>query len=138
MEVSFEKSAFPSLDASRMHLLGFPACSASETSTHIYLTTSLNDCGTTFVETGDTLVFSNEVIQDAQPIQGSGDDDLITREHDFELSFHCSYSRKKLLSLSFVPEGRVDIPGVGMEEFVVWCSLTTKHRYAILTVIPSL
>ncbi|KAL9987824.1 hypothetical protein ACROYT_G002192 [Oculina patagonica] len=114
MLVSFEKSAFSSLDASRLHLQ-YPFCPASENFTHIYLTTSLNDCGTTFVETGDTLVFSNKVIQDALAIQGSGDDGstLITREHDFELAFHCSYSRKKLLSLYFVPEGRVDVPGVG-------------------------
>ncbi|XP_078358548.1 ZP domain-containing protein-like isoform X2 [Oculina patagonica] len=112
MIVSFEKNRFPSLNASRLHLLN-PSCLATETSTHLYVNTSLNGCGTSFVETGDVLVFSNVVRQDASPQQSSANDGsvLITREHDFKLPFHCSYSRKKLLSLYFVSVGRIDIPG---------------------------
>lgn len=68
------------------------------------------------METGDVLVFSNVVRQDASPQQSSANDGsaLITREHDFEVPFQCRYSRKKLLSLYFVSVGRIDIPGAGM------------------------
>lgn len=119
MVVSFEKNRFPSLNASRLHLLN-PSCLATETSTHLYVNTSLNGCGTSFVETGDVLVFSNVVRQDASPQQSSANDGsvLITREHDFKLPFHCSYSRKKLLSLYFVSVGRIDIPGAGMKNLL--------------------
>lgn len=109
MKVSFEKSSFPSLNKSRLHL-NSSICEATETASHIYLVTYLNDCGTTYVETGEAFVFSNVVLQDAVPLQGA----VITREHDYEFPFQCTYSRKKLLSLEFVPEGRKDIPDVGM------------------------
>ena len=74
----------------------------------------------------ETVLFSsNIVVQVSVPLQGSdagsGDDGstaVITREHDFDLSFQCSYSKKKILSLQFVPEGRVEIPGVGTKKFI--------------------
>ena len=120
MVVSFEKNRFPSLDANRLHLL-YPSCQATETSTHLLVNTSLNGCGTSFVETEDAITFSNVVQQDAAPLQRSANDGsaLITREHDFQLPFECSYSRKKLLSLHFVPMGRIDILGVGMNSFIL-------------------
>lgn len=125
IEVSIEKAAFPSLDASRLYLdYSSFACQATQTSTHLYLSTSLHGCGTSFLETGDDLVFSNVVKQDAVPLQGSGNDGsgddgsaVVTREHDFDLPFECSYSRKKILTLHFVPEGRLEIPDVGMKKF---------------------
>lgn len=124
--VSIEKALYPSLEANRLRLYysSSGGCQATQTSTHLYVNTSLQGCGTRFLETGDSLVFSNVVVQDSVPLQasgaGSGDDGstaVITREHDFNLPFKCSYSRKKILSLQFVPEGRVEIPGVGTKKF---------------------
>lgn len=114
MVVSIKKSSFPFLDVNRLHLL-YPYCTAWSTSTDIYLYTSLNGCWTYYVETEHSLVFSNVVQQDAEPINGSAFDgsDLITREHDFELPFECNYSRTTLLTLQFAPEGRIDIPRTG-------------------------
>ena len=126
IEVSIEKALHPSLEANRLRLYysSSGGCQATQTSTHLYVSTSLHGCGTLFLETGDSLVFSNVVVQDAVPLQGSvagsGDDGsaaVITRDHDFDLPFECSYSRKKILSLQFVPEGRVEIPDVGKEKF---------------------
>ena len=123
IEVSIEKALHPSLEANRLRLYySSSGCQAvTQTSTHLYVSTSLQGCGTLFLETGDSLVFSNVIVQDAVPLQGSGfgsgdngSEAVITRDHDFDLPFECSYSRKKILSLQFVPEGRVEIPGVGM------------------------
>jgi len=120
IEVSVEKALYPSLEADRLRLnySSSAGCQATETLTHLYLSTSLHGCGTLFLETGDSLVFSNVVVQDAVPLQGPGNNGsaaLITRDHDFDLPFECTYSRKKILSLQFVPEGRVEIPDIGMK-----------------------
>ena len=121
IEVSIEKASHPSLEVDRLRLdySSSAGCEATQTSTHLYLSTSLHGCGTLFLETGDSLVFSNVVVQDAVPLQGSGDHGstaAITRDHDFDLPFECTYLKKKILSLQFVPEGRVEIPDVGMKK----------------------
>ena len=110
MTVYLEKQNFPYLNASMLHLrwswLG--RCRASETPTHLVLSTSLDDCGTTVTEMGDLIIFTNEIEGDIQ-VQN-----YITRDHDFDLQFNCSYSRKKLLGLSFITgEIFVQDPGIG-------------------------
>ena len=110
MTVYLEKQKFPYLNASMLHLrwswLG--RCRASETPTHLVLSTSLNDCGTTVTEVGDLIIFTNEIQGDIQ-VQN-----YITRDHDFDLQFNCSYSRKKLLGLSFITgEIFVEDEGIG-------------------------
>ena len=134
MAVSFKKSSFPSLDVNRLHLI-YPHCTAWSTTTHIYLSTSLNGCSTSYVETEDSLVFSNVVQQDAQPINSSAFDgsDLITREHDFELPFECNYSRTTLLTLPFAPEGRT-LPKVGGW----YLSLNSNSKFRSRTQIPDI
>jgi len=126
IEVSIEKALYPSLEANRLRFYysSSAGCQATQTSTHLYVSTSLHGCGTLFLETGNSLVFSNVVVQEAVPLQGSGAGSgdygsaaVITRDHDFDLPFECTYSRKKILSLQFVPEGRVEIPDVGMKKF---------------------
>ena len=47
-------------------------------------------------EMNDLIIFTNEIQGDIQ-VQNS-----ITRDHDFDLQFNCSYSRKKLIGLSFI------------------------------------
>lgn len=110
MTVYLEKQNFPYLNASMLHLrwswLG--RCRASETPTHLVLSTSLDDCGTTVTEMDDLIIFTNEIEGDIQ-VQN-----YITRDHDFDLQFNCSYSRKKLLGLSFITgEIFVQDPGIG-------------------------
>ena len=105
MEVTFEKGIFTTLEAGNMSLDTL-ACSASHSPQFISISTALNECGTKFYETEDTIVFSNVVHEDAELVNGQ-----ITREHEFP--FNCSYSKTKFLSLQFVPEGRLDVPDVG-------------------------
>ena len=110
MTVYLEKQNFPYLNASMLHLrwswLG--RCRASETPTHLVLSTSLDDCGTTVTEMDDLIIFTNEIEGDIQ-VQN-----YITRDHDFDLQFNCSYSRKKHLGLSFITgEIFVQDPGIG-------------------------
>ena len=107
MEVTFEKGIFTTLEGGNMSL-DTPACSASHSPQFISISTALNECGTKFYETEDTIVFSNVVHEDAELVNGQ-----ITREHDFEFPFNSSYSKTKFLSLQFVPEGRLDVPDVG-------------------------
>ncbi|KAJ7383305.1 hypothetical protein OS493_029271 [Desmophyllum pertusum] len=97
MTVSLEKKTFPFFDVAQLHLR-YASCKATENDTHLLISTDLNGCGTLVNETQDALIFWNEIRADAVII-----DFVITRTHDIRLPFYCSYSRKKLISLSFTP-----------------------------------
>ena len=108
MTVALEKARYSYLNASLLHLRD-SWCRATESATHLFLSTDLNDCSTTFIETESSIIFMNEIQGDIGRISG-----VVTRDHDFDLQFNCSYSRKKFLSLSFTPEGIVIPPGQGI------------------------
>ena len=59
----------------------------------------MNACGTLVNETEDALIFWNEIQVDAVIV-----DNVITRTHDINLRFHCSYSRKRILSIQSQPQ----------------------------------
>ena len=99
MSLSIEKQAFSFVQVEQVHLR-YSSCKATENDTHLTISTLLNDCGTSVNETENTLLFWNELRVDAVIIDG-----VITRSHDIRLPFYCSYSRKKLVSLSFKPLG---------------------------------
>ena len=110
MTVSLEKQRFPCLNVSLIHLK-YPWCRATETQTHLFLSTSLDGCGTTVNETDEWLIFSNEIQAEFRVVQNT-----ITRDHDFVLQFNCSYSRRKRLALSFTPDGIVVAKDKGMDK----------------------
>ncbi|XP_073242010.1 ZP domain-containing protein-like [Porites lutea] len=95
MTISLKKETFPFFDANNLHLR-YSSCRATQNSTHVSISTNLNACGTLVNETEDALIFWNEIRVDAV-ITGN----VITRTHDINLRFHCSYSRKKMLSVQF-------------------------------------
>ena len=70
----------------------------TQNSTHLLIHTPLNGCGTQVNETENALIFWNEIQVNAVVI-----DYVITRTHNIRLPFYCSYSRRKMLSLSFKP-----------------------------------
>ena len=72
---------------------------ATENSSHFFISTPLNYCGTLVNETEDALIFWNEIRADAVII-----DNVITRTHDIKFTFYCSYSRRKMLSIQFQPQ----------------------------------
>ena len=94
MSLSIEKQAFSFVQVEQVHLR-YSSCKATENDTHLTISTLLNDCGTSVNETEDALLFWNELRVDG----------VITRSHDIRLPFYCSYSTKKLVSLSFKPLG---------------------------------
>ena len=98
MTVSLEKKLFPFFQVDQLHLR-YSSCRATQNSTHLLISTPLNGCGTAVNETQDALIFWNTIQADAVII-----DNVITRSHDIRMPFYCSYSRKKLLSLSFAPQ----------------------------------
>jgi len=99
MALSIEKQSFSFVRVEQVHLR-YSSCKATENGTHVIISTLLNDCGTSVNETEHALLFWNEVQVDAVIIDG-----VITRSHDIRLPLYCSYSRKKLVSLSFNPRG---------------------------------
>ena len=103
MSVDLEKEVYPYLNASLLHLRD-SSCRATESVTHLSLTTDLDDCLTSVAETSSSLIFTNEIQADIVKISSA-----VTRDHDFDLEFNCSYPKEKLLSLSFTPKG-IDIP----------------------------
>ena len=80
-------------------ILFFVHYRATQNSTHVSISTTLNACGTLVNETEDELIFWNEIRVDAVIV-----DNVITRTHDINLRFYCSYSRKKMLSIQFRPQ----------------------------------
>ena len=108
MTVALRKAYYHYLNASRLHLSD-PSCRATESATYIFLTTSLDSCWTKRSETGTLLTFYNKVEGDTERIRNT-----ITRDHDFDMNFNCSYRRKEFLSLSFTPQGVVRPPLKGM------------------------
>lgn len=112
MAVALQKAYYPYLNASRLHLSD-PSCRATESATHIFLKTSLDSCWTIRSETETLLTFYNKVEGDSERIGNT-----ITRDHDFDMNFNCSYRRKEFLSLSFTPQGVVRPPLKGMSDFV--------------------
>ena len=98
MTVALEKRTFPFFEVGQLHLR-YSSCRATQNDTHLLVSTTLNGCGTLVNETQDALIFWNEIQADAVIIHN-----VITRTHDIKLPFYCSYSRRKMLSLSFTPQ----------------------------------
>ena len=98
MTVSLEKRTFQFFEASQLHLR-YSSCRATHNSTHLLVSTPLNDCGTLVNGTEDALIFWNEILADAVII-----DYVVTRTHNIKIPFYCSYSRKTLLSIRFTPQ----------------------------------
>ena len=109
MTVSLVKSSYPTLNASRLHL-NDASCRATENTSYITFYTSLDGCGTTRSETESWFTFYNQIKGEIGQI-GSA----VTRDHDFDMHFNCSYQRKKFLSLTFQPNGILRPPITGIQ-----------------------
>ena len=97
--LTFASNFFRCTTFFRLYFILCPLHRATQNSTHVSLSTTLNACGTLVNETEDELIFWNEIRVDAVII-----DNVITRTHDISLRFYCSYSRKKMLSIQFRPQ----------------------------------
>lgn len=82
-----------SLDLNNMHLAD-SSCKASYNKSHVFITTPLNECGTTYSQTDQQMFFNNTLTAAVPTSPGS----VITREKSFAFNFRCAYSR--LISVS--------------------------------------
>ncbi|XP_047436383.1 ZP domain-containing protein-like, partial [Mugil cephalus] len=96
--VEVEKSYLIRRNLDNLHLNDFtdPSCNLTTHSneTHLMTVMSLNACGTHVEEDEDNIIFVNE-ISSADP------DEIISRRHDVEIVFSCSYPKRTNLTLGF-------------------------------------
>ncbi|XP_031554208.1 oncoprotein-induced transcript 3 protein-like isoform X2 [Actinia tenebrosa] len=98
IQISIPKARLPGVVVQDLHLLD-PSCRATEDSTHFYLKTLFNQCGTVTNKTSSSITYANKVIERPLPKNVT-----ITRIRELEVSFTCSYSRKKeLITSQFQP-----------------------------------
>ena len=101
--VVFWRHAVTTFDIDNMYLAD-GVCKASYNRTHVFVTTPLNGCGTTYSETEQEMYYNNTLAASVPVSPGS----VITRKQSFTFSFKCAYNR--LLSvqgLKFEPPNPV-------------------------------
>ena len=101
----FERYQVALLDIDNMYLVD-GVCKASYNETHVYVTTALNGCGTTYYETEQEMYYNNTLTAALLAAPGA----VITRKQSKAFTFKCSYSR--LISVSgfkFTPPKPVEV-----------------------------
>ncbi|XP_016364702.1 CUB and zona pellucida-like domain-containing protein 1 [Sinocyclocheilus rhinocerous] len=73
-----------------------PTCSLTSNDTHILGTMSLNTCGTTIDDSGDFIVFKNEINSFENP------NAVITRRNQVKFGFSCQYPKMASVSNRYV------------------------------------
>ncbi|XP_041073764.1 uncharacterized protein LOC121294267 [Polyodon spathula] len=99
MTLYVSKSSVNGFNETNLHLID-PSCLVTTNGSHIIASVSLNSCGTQVEETLDDLIFKNKMTSFAQP------QDVITRQHQFEILFICKFPKKSRLSSSFEAQKR--------------------------------
>ena len=89
----FGRDMVKSVDVDNMYLAD-GVCKAGYNQTHVYVTTALNGCGTTYSETEQEMCYNNTLTA-AVPISPGS---VITRKQSIAFVFKCTYSR--LISVS--------------------------------------
>ncbi|KAI8497295.1 hypothetical protein Bbelb_252440 [Branchiostoma belcheri] len=95
--VSFPRPPDNSVQAADVQLAA-PPCRAEQNSTHIYIRTTLGECGTTKETTPTEMIYRNALIVGADPSHGG-----ITWQQLTKVPVECRLPRNKTLSLDFRP-----------------------------------
>ncbi|XP_028413560.1 ZP domain-containing protein-like [Dendronephthya gigantea] len=93
IEVIIGRHEVSNIDLNNIHLAD-SSCKASYNASHVFITTALNECGTTYSETDQQMFYNNTLTATVLIPLGS----VITREKSFAFNFKCAYSR--LISVS--------------------------------------
>jgi len=98
MEAWIDRSVVGNLDSSKLHLRDANCKSTKVTDDYIIFRTVLDGCGTThnISSDGKYLVYYNSITGE---MVSPTTDALITREHQSEMPFQCSYERRVVLSV---------------------------------------
>ncbi|XP_075907223.1 uncharacterized protein LOC142904771 [Nelusetta ayraudi] len=91
IEVALEKASMPGIDMNYLKLMD-DTCSLTSNSTHIIGIMSFTTCGTQIEDTGDYIVFRNEINSFELPRE------VITRRRTVKIDFYCRFP--KILSIS--------------------------------------
>ncbi|XP_061078249.1 uncharacterized protein LOC133111714 [Conger conger] len=94
MTVEVEKASIIGLHEDHLRLID-PSCTPISNGTHVIAAVSLSSCGTELEEDADNLIFKNEIMS----FDNIGD--VITRKHQVEIGFSCTYPKKGRVSLEF-------------------------------------
>uniref|UniRef100_H3ATL0 Soluble scavenger receptor cysteine-rich domain-containing protein SSC5D n=1 Tax=Latimeria chalumnae TaxID=7897 RepID=H3ATL0_LATCH len=127
MTLSVPKSSFNRLHNIHFHL-NDPSCSVTSNGTHIIASVSLNSCGTQMKETRDYIIFKNEITSFNHPHF------VITRKHDVQIPFSCSFPKRTNVAASFhVHKGAYIFSEPGFGHFsYVFEFYTDRHYTSII------
>ncbi|XP_019618774.1 PREDICTED: LOW QUALITY PROTEIN: uncharacterized protein LOC109465776 [Branchiostoma belcheri] len=124
LEVSFPRPPDNSVQAADVQLAA-PPCRAEQNSTHIYIRTHFEKCGTSTQTTPSELIYRNTLTVGADPSSGG-----ITWDRLPKILLECRLPRNKTLSLHFRPHlksvFRSDVQGEGEFEISMQLFRTDK------------
>ncbi|ROI79365.1 Oncoprotein-induced transcript 3 protein [Anabarilius grahami] len=95
ISVAVSKASMKGIDQNWLQLRD-PTCSLTSNDTHILGTVSLNTCGTTMEDSGDFMVFKNEINSFENP------NEVITRRSQVKIGFSCQYPKVASVSNHYV------------------------------------
>ncbi|XP_043081520.1 uncharacterized protein LOC122329392 [Puntigrus tetrazona] len=95
ISIAVSKASMKGIDQNWLQLRD-PTCSLTSNDTHILGTMSLNTCGTTMEDSGDFLVFKNEINSFENP------NEVITRRSQVKISFSCQYPKVASVSNHYI------------------------------------
>lgn len=107
MKVALNVSRFPLLDVNSASLLDSKCKAYRKDSSHVFLKTQLDECGTShnYSSDGRYIIYYNQITM--KPSTKSGD--LITRDHDAVFEFECRYHRTAVMSVVHFTPSRADV-----------------------------
>ncbi|CAL8352506.1 unnamed protein product [Merluccius merluccius] len=94
MTVSLEKDSMSGIDKNWLKM-DDPSCSMTSNDTHIMATMSFNTCGTKLEDTGNFLIFKNEINSFELPSA------VITRRRQVKIGFSCQFPKTISISSSY-------------------------------------
>ncbi|XP_023675544.1 uncharacterized protein [Paramormyrops kingsleyae] len=94
ISITLKKSAMKDLEITNLRLKD-SSCSLTSNESYIMATVSMNSCGTELEDTGDYIVFKNELYSVEDP------DAVITRKGFVRIPFSCSYPKVAQVMASF-------------------------------------
>ncbi|KAI2649298.1 CUB and zona pellucida-like domain-containing protein 1 [Labeo rohita] len=95
ISIAVSKASMKGIDQNWLQLRD-PTCSLTSNDTHILGTMSLNTCGTMMEDSGDFLVFRNEINSFENP------NEVITRRSQVKISFSCQYPKVASVSNHYI------------------------------------
>lgn len=93
MTITLPKDSMVGVEASHL-LLKDPTCSLTANDSHIMASVSLQSCGTQMLDTGDYLIFRNE-------IHSAKETSVITRRNLVRIPFSCGYPKQANVATEF-------------------------------------